>query len=275
MKLLASALLIYGLYCLGMFFLQRLMMYPRYMIGAGSGGAPRGVVAEWIDAPFGRVETWYMPPPNGSPPAPAVVVAHGNGELIDFLPEEFSPLQAMGMGVLLVEYPGYGRSGGAPSQERIAEVFRRAWDRLAERPEVDADRIVLFGRSLGGGAVCDLTRYRNARALILVSTFTSARSFARRYLAPGFLVRDPFDNAAALGRYTGPVLLVHGRRDEVVGFGHARVLVQAAADARLLALDCGHNDCPPDPERFWQEVAGFLQDANVLNAAHRASGAQR
>jgi hypothetical protein len=171
----------------------------------------------------------------------------------------------MGMGVLLVEYPGYGRSEGAPSQEKIAEVFRRAYDRLADRPEIDAKRIVLFGRSLGGGAVCDLTRHRNARALILVSTFTSARSFARRYLAPGFLVRDPFDNIAAVGRYAGPVLVVHGRQDEVVGFEHAGVLARAAADARLLALDCGHNDCPPAPARFWQEVEQFLLEANVLN----------
>jgi fermentation-respiration switch protein FrsA (DUF1100 family) len=267
MKFMASALLIYGLYCLGLFLLQRLMIYPRYLIEAESGGAPQGVVAEWVDAPFGRVETWYMPPPEAAAPSPAVIVAHGNGELIDFLPGEFAPLQAMGLGVLMVEYPGYGRSEGAPSQVRIAEIFRRAYDRLAERPEIDPARIVLFGRSLGGGAVCDLTRYRNARALILVSSFTSARSFARRYLAPGFLVRDPFDNTAALKRFDGPVLVAHGRQDEVVGFSHAGRLVRAAADARLMALDCGHNDCPPDPEMFWREIALFLQEAGVLSGA--------
>ncbi len=267
MKLLVSVLLVYGLYCLAMFLLQRLVMYPRYLIEAGSGGVPRGVVAEWIEAPFGRVETWYMPPPQGSLPSPGVILAHGNGELIDDLPGEFAPLQAMGTGVLLVEYPGYGRSRGAPSQRKIAEVFRRAYDRLVERPEIDPERIVFLGRSLGGGAVCDLTRYRRPRALILLSTFTSARSFARRYLAPGFLVRDPFDNVDALERYAGPVLVVHGRQDEVVGFDHAGVLVRAAAGARLMALDCGHNDCPPDPEMFWRETASFLRDAGVLPAA--------
>ena len=265
MKILLWTLLLYGVYCLALFLLQRQLMFPRYLVGAGNARAPDGVVTAWVKAPFGRVETWYMPPPAGRPSAPAAIVAHGNGELIDDLPAEFAPLQAMGLGVLMVEYPGYGRSEGTPSQVRIAEVFQRAYDRLAALPEIDAERIVFFGRSLGGGAACDLTRFRKARALILMSTFTSARSFARRYLAPGLLVRDPFDNLAALKRYGGPVLVVHGRHDEVVGFGHAGALVDATADARLMELDCGHNDCPPDPERFWREVESFLLDAQVLN----------
>ncbi len=269
MKILAAALLLYGLYCLGLFFLQRQMMFPRFWLEPGADAAPAGVVVDWIEAPFGRVETWYMPPKQSTEPAAAVIVAHGNGELIDDLPAEFSPLQAMGMAVLLVEYPGYGRSKGAPGQQRIAEIFRRAYDRLAARPEIDAARIVFFGRSLGGGAVCDLTRFRKARAVVLVSTFTSARSFARRYLAPGFLVRDPFDNEAALRRYPGPVLVVHGRHDEVVAFSHAGALARAASDARLTVLDCGHNDCPPEPVRFWRQAAAFFKEAGVLPPAHR------
>ena len=266
MKILLSALLLYGVYCLGLYLLQRQMMFPRYLIDSGVGAAPRGVVSEWIETSSGPVETWFLPPAGGTP-APAMIVAHGNGELIDPLPAEFAPVQQMGFGVLLVEYPGYGRSAGSPSQRKIAGVFQRAYDLLAARPEIDADRIVFFGRSLGGGAVCDLTRHRKARALILVSTFTSARSFARRYLAPGFLVRDPFDNAAALKQYEGPVLVVHGRHDEVVAFRHAEALVRASTGARLMPLACGHNDCPPDPDRFWRETAAFLVEAGVFNPA--------
>jgi pimeloyl-ACP methyl ester carboxylesterase len=265
MKILLSALVLYGIYCLALFLFQRQMMFPRYLLGSGAGAVPEGVVSEWIELSDGRVETWYLPPPGAKTPAPAAVVAHGNGELIDDLPDEFAPLQRMGLGVLMVEYPGYGRSDGAPSQKRIAEVFARAYDRLVDRPEIDPERIVFFGRSLGGGAVCDLTRRRSARALVLVSTFTSARSFARRYLAPGFLVRDPFDNADALKRFSGPVLVVHGRQDEVVGFAHGEALAGAAPRAKLLALNCGHNDCPPDPYRFWGEIERFFLEAGVLN----------
>lgn len=275
MKLLAGALLVYGVYCLALFLLQRSLMFPRFLLDAGQ-GPPAGpaVAVQWIDVGFGPVETWLLAPAEGSPePAPAVVVAHGNGELIDFLPDEFAPLRQMGAAVLLVEYPGYGRSGGAPGQERIAAVFEAAYDRLCGRPEIDPERIAFFGRSLGGGAVCALSLRRSARALILVSTFTSARSFARRYLAPGFLVKDSFDNLAALKAYSGPVLLVHGRQDEVVAFRHAEILAEAAEDGRLIALDCGHNDCPPDPDRFWRQISDFLTQAGVLQA-HEAEDSE-
>ncbi len=266
MKLAVSALLLYGLYCLVLFLFQRALTFPRYLLEAGAGpSAGEGIAVEWIDAGFGPVESWFLPPSErAAEPAPAVIVAHGNGELIDFLPAEFAPLRQMGIGVLLVEYPGYGRSGGSPSQERISQIFRAAYDRLSRRPEVDPNRIVFFGRSLGGGAVCELSRHRRAGALILVSTFTSVRSFARRYLAPGFLVRDPFDNFSALKEFSGPVLLFHGRHDEAVGFGHAKALLQAGSHVRLIALDCGHNDCPPDPQGFWRQVADFLIEAGML-----------
>ena len=79
-----------------------------------------------------------------------------NGELIDFWPHELKKLNRLGIGVLLVEYPGYGRSNGSPSQKNITEAFTGAYDMLVTRPDVDPSRIVLFGRSLGGGAVCIL-----------------------------------------------------------------------------------------------------------------------
>jgi len=184
--------------------------------------------------------------------------------LIDFWPEALKRFPAMGVGLLLVEYPGYGRSAGSPSQESISETFTRAYDTLAARPDVDPTRIAFFGRSLGGGAVCDLAAKRPAAALILMSSFTSVRSFAIRYLAPSFLIRDPFDNLAVVRDYGGPVLVIHGRFDEVIPFGHGNALHAAARNGKMIAYDAGHNDCPPDWEVFWQDVEGFLRDAKVL-----------
>jgi len=83
------------------------------------------------------------------------------------------------------------------------------------------DRIVAYGRSVGGGAAADLSRDRPVRALALQSTFSSVAAMARQALLPGFLVRDAFDNRRAVADFQGPILLMHGVQDEVIPYEHA------------------------------------------------------
>lgn len=265
-KLLGSAVLIYAAYCLLLFLMQRQVVFPRYMIptpGLPDFKAMR-IEPWWLDASFGKVEAWYVPPASVGKAAPAVIFAHGNGELIDYWPNELGRFASMGVGLLLVEYPGYGRSAGSPSQESISETFALSYDRLAARPDVDPSRIVLFGRSLGGGAVCDLALKRPAKALILMSCFKSVSAFAIRYLAPSFLIRDRFENLEAVRQYQGPVLVLHGQFDEVVPFSHGQALHAAAKNGKMIVYESGHNDCPPDWAVFWRDVEDFLKANGVL-----------
>jgi len=270
LKVIYSALFLYLVYCGFLFLLQRQMMFPRGQVGVPSPGMSNfpGLEKIWLNTGSGKIEAWFMPPAvaadRGAVPAPAVIFAHGNAELIDFWPAELEPITRLGIGVMLVEYPGYGRSEGAPSQKSITSAFVSAYDVLAARKDIDSTRIVLFGRSLGGGAVCELAGLRPSAALILMSTFTSARSFARQFLVPGFFVRDPFNNLEIVRSYPGPVLIVHGKYDEIIPYRHAQALVQGARHGKMIAYDCGHNDCPPDWETFWKDVAAFLHEAGVL-----------
>lgn len=265
---------VYVCYCILLFFMQRHMMYPRYMIGTPQEVSETlpGLERIWIDTDFGSVETWYLAPggTRRSAPSPVVIFAHGNAELIDFWPEELLVFRNLGIGVLLVEYPGYGRSEGSPAQDSITQTFVRAYDRIAARPDVDAGRIILFGRSLGGGAVCALAGQRPTAALILMSAFTSARAFAPRYLVPGILVRDPFDNLAAVTDYEGPILVMHGKFDEVIPYRHGVSLAGAAKNGKLLTFDCGHNDWAPGWFGFEEAVTAFLTDGGILHLnSHR------
>ena len=97
-----------------------------------------------------------------------------------------------------------------------------------------------------------------------MSTFTSARSFAKRYLAPSFLVRDPLDNLAAVEQYKGPVLIMHGRHDTVIPYSHGTALHRAARTGNLISNEAGHNDCPPDWNVFWQDVEEFLRHNGII-----------
>lgn len=258
----------YLVYCCTLFFLQRHIMYPRYMIPqpTDTEKGRAGIDTIWLQTRHGEVEAWYLPPAEGSPgtPAPAVIFAHGNAELIDFWPQTLDQFTRMGLGLLLVEYPGYGRSQGAPDQKSITDTFIKAYDALAARPDIDPSRIVLLGRSLGGGAVCALAAKRPSAALILMSAFTSARSFARRFLAPGFLVRDEFDNLSVVSSYNGPILIIHGNSDTIVPYRHGISLYRAAKDATMVTYECNHNDCPPDWDVFWRDISSFLHGCGII-----------
>jgi fermentation-respiration switch protein FrsA (DUF1100 family) len=264
----AVLILIYIAYCGMLFILQRQVLFPRYMIEnipQEKVPAP-GIEPVFLHTGSGKVEAWYMPPVSAQSdkPSAAVIFAHGNGELIDFWPEELRNFTKLGMSVLLVEYPGYGRSEGSPSQKSITDAFVSAYDFISAKKEVNPSRIVLLGRSVGGGAVCALAKKRPSAALILMSTFTSVRSFAPKYFVPGFLMRDPFDNLEAVGAYSGPVLIIHGKQDEIIPFSHGITLSEAARNCKMIAYDCGHNDCPPDPNIFWRDVESFLKQSGII-----------
>jgi pimeloyl-ACP methyl ester carboxylesterase len=267
-KIIGWLLVLYIMYCGFLFLMQRQMMFPRNMIEGFSTPVNHitGLERIWVATGFGKIETWFLPPAtNMRPgPAPVVIFGHGNAELIDFWPAEFKTFTQLGMGVLLVEYPGYGRSEGSPSQQSISEAFVSAYDVLVARKDVDPTRIILFGRSLGGAAVCRLAAERPSAALILMSTFSSARSFAAKYWVPGFLVRDPFDNLAVVKTYPAPVLVIHGKHDDIIPQSHGVALYQTAPQAKMIIYDSGHNDCPPDWNVFWRDVETFLKKAGLI-----------
>jgi fermentation-respiration switch protein FrsA (DUF1100 family) len=244
---------------------QRSLLFPAPpVVGHGPLERIPGAERVWLEPQGARVEAWYLPPLEAAPGrVPLIVFAHGNSELIDDWAEAFEPPRRWGAGVLLVEYPGYGRSTGSPSQPSIAATMTIAYDRMLARDEIDPARIVAYGRSVGGGAACVLARERSVSALVLESTFTSVRAVARRMWVPGFLVLDPFDNLAVLEAFPGPVLIVHGERDELVPVDHARALHAAAKRSQLALAPCGHNDCP----RPWPLVRSFLLAHGLIGSA--------
>ena len=156
--------------------------------------------------------------------------------------------------MLLVEYPGYAGTAGAPSEESIVSAGIAAYDWATRDPRVDSKRIVVYGRSLGSGLAVQVAAARPVAGLVIESGFTSVRPLAARFLVPGFLVRDPFDNLAALAGYRGPMLVLHGKTDEVIPFSHGETLARAVTGATVLAMECGHNDCP----RPWAALFDWL-----------------
>ena len=246
------------------FAVQRRMAFPGVLRTSPrpTASAPPGVTQVWLEASFGRVEAWFFSMERalraegagGDAPRPTIIFAHGNGELIEDWQGEMKDLAEAGLNALLVEFPGYGHSQGKPSRSALVETFTLAFDWLAARDDVDADRIVAHGRSLGGGVAGDLALNRPVGALVLQSTFSSAKAIAWENFVPGFLVRDRFDNRRAVSDFSGPVLLMHGVRDDVIPYAHAEALTATREGLDIIELDCAHNDCASE----WPEIVGAL-----------------
>ena len=130
------------------FALQRSVLFPRPprpQTSPAEGHPDVDVV--WL-GPDRAVEAWYLAPQGtGSHrPAPVLVFTHGNGELIDYWLDEFEVVRGWGLGVLLVEYPGYGRSGGNPSEASIARFVDEAHSAAAD---LFQDFVAILGDECG------------------------------------------------------------------------------------------------------------------------------
>ena len=232
-------------YWAALFLWQRALLFPAPPV-SGAPARPADAEVVWLDAGRDSVEAWYLPPLiDRTGPAPLLLFTHGNGELIDYWPSDFDEPRRRGLAVLLVEYPGYGRSTGAPSQRSVTAAVVAAFDWVRRQPSVDPNRIIAYGRSVGGGAATALAEERPVAAMILQSTFTDVAVFARRFGAPGLLVRDRFDNLATVRRFTKPLLILHGEHDEMIPVSHGRALHAAQPGSELHLMSCGHNDCVP------------------------------
>ena len=266
-RILLGGLALYVFYGAVLFFAQRRFIFPRHLVRTPpvDETVARGIERIWLTSRAGRTEAWLLAPETGADPAPAVIVAHGNTELIDHWAGETAALRRLGFAVLLVEYPGYGRSEGAPTQASATEAFVAAYDMLAARRDIDTERIVYLGRSLGGGVACALAAERPPAALVLISTFRSVNAMAaEKFFVPPIFARDPFNNLKTIGSYPGPVLIAHGTRDNLIPYSHGVALREASGRGRLITYEAGHNNCPPDWPAFWAEVERFLREEGII-----------
>ena len=264
-----TAVMFYCVFLSLLYFFQGSLLYPGAMNPvAATLPASQGAEVFEVATARGKVEAVFLPATAASSDKqPLVIFGHGNGEVIDFWLTAFEGFRSRGIGVLLVEYPGYGRSSGSSSEASIRAVMDAAYDRIAAHPRVDAARIFGFGRSLGGGAICLLAKDRPLRALILDSTFPSLDIFAAHYWAPAFMLRDRFNNLSAVAQFRGPVLVIHGTNDRLISWQQGQRLAAAAKNATFLLRECGHGCWDPQRPAFWNDFESFLSKAGILSSA--------
>lgn len=238
-------------------------------------GIPDGELIELVIRDGTRLGGWYLPPQDSTVdrdrrPSPALLWFYGNGETIGAIWPILRDFRPPGTALLVVDYPGYGANDGRATEAGLYEAADAAYAALASRPEVDASRIFVYGRSLGSAVATHTAARHPVAGLVLESPFTSAREMARRHYAlfPRFILRLGLDN---LGRIRGircPVLVFHGTADRLVPTAMGRQLAASAPGPAELVLiaDSGHNDTYDIGGKAYRDkLWGFVRRTGVVS----------
>ncbi len=190
-----------------------------------------------------KLHAWFVP---ADQPRGTLLFFHGNAGNISHRLDSLRIFHGLGLDTLILDYRGYGRSEGEPSEEGTYRDADAALRYLQEQRGVAAEDIIVFGRSLGAAIGAHLATRYQVRALILESAFTSVPEMAATlypFLPARWLVRFSYATKDYVGNLSCPVLVIHSRDDEIVPFKQGEALFAAASPPkRFLELRGGHND---------------------------------
>ena len=181
-----------------------------------------------------------------------LLYCHGNAGSIATRKEKMALMLNSGIDIFTLDYRGYGRSEGSPTEKGLIEDVEAAYQYLLNLG-YDSSNIIVYGASLGGGAAIELACKYKTKAIILESIFTSIPDMARVRMpfVPKFIVRTKFDNFKKISSLKCPVFLIHGDQDEVIPVNMGRQLFEQAVEPKIYyeIKGAGHNniyDIKPD-----------------------------
>jgi fermentation-respiration switch protein FrsA (DUF1100 family) len=237
---------------------QRSLMYfpdTAHVVPAEA-GLPEAEEVPLTEADGVHVTAWHVPPRDAKP---VIVYFHGNGGALRFRVARFRRLIADGVGLVALEYRGYGGSAGSPSEQGLIADAQAAYRFAAGR--YPSQQLVLWGESLGSGVAIALAAERPVGRMIVEAPFTSAVALGARhywYLPVSLLMKDQFRSDLRISNVTAPVMIMHGVHDRVVPYAMGEQLFDLANKPKHFVrfLDGGHEDL--DDNGALDAVARFL-----------------
>jgi hypothetical protein len=195
-----------------------------------------------------RLHGWYLPVEkgvkNGVDPR-VLLFFHGNAGNISHRLDSLAIFHRLGLDTLIIDYRGYGESTGSPSEAGTYRDAEAAWDYLVEERGIAPQRIIVFGRSLGGAVGAWLASHERPAGVIIESCFSSGVDMARRlypFLPAGLITRLRYPVTDYVRDIRAPLLVVHSRDDEIIPFDMGQAIFEAAPEPKsFLELRGDHN----------------------------------
>ena len=236
---------------------DRLIFFPQ-PITATTHLPARAAALEVVASDGIRLHGWIVR--STAARAPAVIYFGGNAEEVSWTladarwPREWS--------VVALNYRGYGASEGAPGERELTTDALAIYDTVAQRDDVDARRIVVFGRSLGTAVATQVAAKRPAAGAVLVSPFDSLAAIGQKHypwLPVSLLLRHRFDAMAAARQNGMPLLAIVAEADSIIPVNRSRALFDAWAGPKTwLSLPREDHNTLGASNEFWRSVAQFL-----------------
>jgi uncharacterized protein len=227
-----------------LYFTQRSLMYfpETVRTSPAAAGLPQFEEITLTTADGEHLVAWHAPPRDGKP---VIVYLHGNGGALRYRAERFLRLTSDGIGLVAVEYRGYGGSSGSPSERGLIADGEAAYAFAASH--YPPSQIVLWGESLGTGIAVALAAEKPVGRVVLEAPFTSAAAVAARrywFMPVRLLMTDQFRSDALIGKVTAPLLILHGVKDETVPIAMGQRMFALANKPKHIVrfLDGGHDD---------------------------------
>lgn len=189
------------------------------------------------------ISAWYIPAQDSRG---FILFCHGNAGNISHRLDSIKIFHDLGLGVLIFDYRGYGKSKGSPDEEGTYRDAEAAWDYLVNILHVKSQKIVLFGRSLGSAVAAELALRKPAGALIMESAFTSVPDLGKKfypYMPVKLISRYHYESINKVGKIELPKLFIHSPDDEIVPYAQGAALFEKArGPKKLLKITGGHNE---------------------------------
>jgi uncharacterized protein len=251
---------------------DRLIYFPDYPGRMSGDWQPEGLSIQdvWLRTADGvKLHSWWIPAEGAQF---SFLVFHGNAANIANRTALYHFLRDLPANVLAVEYRGYGRSEGQPSEDGLYQDAEAAWEYAVHSRGISPNRIIAFGASMGTTVAVDLAAKRDVAGIVLVAPFASSKAVARRVYqflpGSGFVVRSKFDTAAKLTHVRAPILIAHCTGDPVLPFALGEEVYHLAPKPKVFLRvegSCHEEALLTAPAAYRSQLLSFLRQIETAN----------
>jgi fermentation-respiration switch protein FrsA (DUF1100 family) len=190
-----------------------------------------------------KIHGWFVPHDSARA---TLLFFHGNGGNISHRLESINQFHQLGLSVFIIDYHGYGQSGGRPGENETYLDAEAAWQYLTNSKNLPPDSIIIFGRSLGGAVASWLAAKYPPKVLILESTFLSIPDIAGHhypFLPVKLMSRFKYSTKDNMAKIEVPLLVIHSPDDDIIPYKHSERIFELANDPKtFLPINGSHND---------------------------------